>query len=402
VSAVQLDDLLMNMVDAECSDLHLKVGRPPLMRRVGELKPAEMPTLDETSVHELVYPILDEGQRKRFERERELDFAYELPGVARFRINLFHQRGKLGGAVRLIPYESPTIDSLQLPKVLKDLASKRQGLVLVTGPTGSGKSTTLAAMIQHVNQTRYCHIITIEDPIEFVHVDDKATINQRELGVDVMDVNEALRRTLRQDPDVIMVGEIRDRETVELAMHAAETGHVVMSTLHTNDAKQTVDRIVDMFPSQSSGQIRSMLSMTLLGVLSQRLLRRADESGRIVAMEILANSPNVAQLIEKGRVADLDKAMVDGASYYGMQTFNMHLASLVSQGMITREEALANSSTPGDLELMLRGLGRGSVTMDKLEDFSPKKKGEKEREEKEEAPAKEEGPKLKIEKGFDF
>ena len=394
---MQLDDLLMNMVDAGCSDLHLKVGRPPLMRRVGELKPTEMPPLDETSIRELIYPILNDGQRKRFERDRELDFAYELAGTARFRVNLFHQRNNLGGAIRLIPYESPTIDGLQLPKVLKDLASRRQGLILVTGPTGSGKSTTLAAMIQHVNQTRYCHVITIEDPIEFVHVDENATINQRELGVDVLDVNEALRRTLRQDPDVIMVGEIRDRETVELAMHAAETGHVVMSTLHTNDAKQTVDRIVDMFPTQTGNQIRAMLSLTLLGIISQRLLRRADETGRIVAMEILANSPNVAQLIEKGRVADLDKAMVDGASYYGMQTFNMHLASLVSQGIITRDEALANSSTPGDLELMLRGLGRGAVTMDRLEDFAPRE--EKKEEEK---PGEEEGPKLKIEKGFDF
>ena len=394
---MQLDDLLMNMVDAGCSDLHLKVGRPPLMRRVGELKPTEAPPLDETSVSELIYPMLTDSQRKRFERERELDFAYELPGIARFRINLFHQRGNLGGAIRLIPYEPPTIDGLQLPAVLKDLASNRQGLILVTGPTGSGKSTTLAAMIQHVNQTRYCHIITIEDPIEFVHTDEKATINQRELGVDVLDMNEALRTTLRQDPDVIMVGEIRDRKTVELAMHAAETGHIVMSTLHTNDAKQTVDRIVDMFPSQTGDQIRSMLSLTLLGVISQRLLRRADESGRIVAMEILANSPNVAQLIDKGRVADLDKAMMDGASYYGMQTFNMHLASMVSQGLIAREEALANTFAPGDLELMLRGLGKGAVTMDKLEDFTPREKKEEE-----EKPGEEEGPKLKIEKGFDF
>jgi len=395
---VEIDDLLRQMVEEECSDLHLKVGRPPLMRKVGELNSRQGAPLDDTEVQELVYPMLSERQREKFEREKELDFAHELEKIARFRVNLFYQRGHVGAAVRLIPYEAPTIDGLGLPPVLKTLASKRQGMILVTGPTGCGKSTTLAATIQHINETRSCHVITIEDPIEFVHVDEKATINQRELGVDVLDLNEALRRALRQDPDVIMVGEIRDVETMELAMHAAETGHIVLTTLHTNDAKQTIDRMVDMFPSQFTNQIRAMLSLTVLGVISQRLVKRADGGGRIAAMEILVNSPNVRQLIDKGRVVDLDKAMVDGASYYGMQTFNMHLAALCAEGVVTRDEALANTSSPSDLELMLRGLGRGAVTMDKLEQFVPKEPRKKEKGEKKE----EEGPKLKIDKGFDF
>jgi len=244
-----------------------------------------------------------------------------------------------------------------LSSVLKDIVNKKQGLILVTGPTGSGKSTTLASMVDHINNTRHVHILTIEDPTEFVYTDKLATINQRQLGSDTRTIREALRRALRQDPDVILMGELRDKETMNIAMEAAETGHLVMGTLHTNDAKQTIDRMLDAFPAEEQNQIRSMLALTIVAVISQRLLKRADGNGRVGVLEIMINSPKIADLIRDGKIRDIDKTMSHAGAYYRMQTFNQALAAFAKDNVITEEEAIANSTSPDDLKLLLRGIG---------------------------------------------
>jgi len=356
---MELDDLLREMVTRSASDLHLKAGRPPLMRIAGELLPTEYPPLEADELQRLVYRTMSEMLASRFEEERDVDYSYDLEGVARFRVNALHQKGFVGAVLRLIPIEVPTVDALGLPKVLKEMATKRQGMILVTGPTGSGKSTTLAAVIEHINQNEYRHIVTIEDPIEFIYTDKKATINQRELGNDTLSLDEALRRVLRQDPDVILMGEMRDQKTMEFGMHAAETGHLVLSTLHTIDAKQTLDRMLDAFPAVQATQIRLILSATLVGVVSQRLVKRADKKGRVAAIEVLVNAPHVQQLLAEGRTTELDKAMGQAGRYYGMQTFNQALARLLSGGVISEEEALATSTNPDNLKLVLRGIATG-------------------------------------------
>jgi twitching motility protein PilT len=267
---------------------------------------------------------------------------------------------------RLIPLEIPTIDGLELPPVLKDIVKGRQGVVLVTGPTGSGKSTTLAAMIEEINSGQPRHVITIEDPIEFVYTDNVATITQRELGLDTFDAKEALKRALRQDPDVILMGEMRDTETMELAMTAAETGHLVMGTLHTNDARQSVDRIIDAFPHERLKQLRTLLSTTLVAVLSQRLLRRADGIGRIAAVEVLVASPRISKLIYEGNTLEIEHAISVSGRYYRMQTFNQCLAHLAASGVVTIEEALSASMSPGDLKLLLRGVLTGAEGLEEL------------------------------------
>lgn len=355
-----LVELLREMVATGSSDLHLKVGRPPLMRRQGELKPTDHPPLTEEQVREMLYSMMSERQKQRFERDWEIDLAYHLVGEARFRVNGYFQRGRVAVAMRLIPEQVPTIDELQLPPVMKELALRKQGLILVTGPTGSGKSTSQAAMIEHINQNQYRHVVTIEDPIEYVFTDKKATIDQREVGTDTRSHKEALRRVLRQDPDVILMGEMRDAETIEIGLHAAETGHLVFSTLHTNDAKQTVDRILDMVGREMASQYRSMLSLNLLAVLSQRLLPRADGSGRIAAVEVMVNSPHISELIRDGKTVELQAAIASSKDYYQMQTFNQALTRLVREGLITAETALEFSDAPGDLRLMLRGVDSGA------------------------------------------
>lgn len=363
---MEMYDLFREMLERNSSDVHVKVGRPPLMRIHGELLPTEHPPLNAHDARHIVYSILSDREIARFERDMELDTAHTFEDKARFRINLFYQRGQMGAVMRLIPLQIPTVDELLLPLVLKDLSLRKQGLLLFTGPTGSGKSTSMAAMIDHINQNQHRHIITIEDPIEFVHIDNLATINQRELGSDTTSLAEALKRVLRQDPDVILVGEMRDPETMETAMRAAETGHLVFSTLHTNDAKQTTDRILESFEGNHQKQIRTMLSLTLLAVLSQRLIMRADGQGRVAALEIMVNSPNVSQLLEKGATHQLDEAIAKGSRYWHMQTFNQALTQLVKDGAITPEMALENSTNPGDLRLALRGVGIGSADIDKL------------------------------------
>jgi len=355
---VILDELLTLMQKRKASDLHLREGRPPLMRVGGDILPTEHAPLHAESLWNLLAPTMNESLVGKLEEEREVDLSYEVPGVARFRFNIFYARAKIGAVIRLIPVDVPTIDGLGMPAVLKDLSSKPHGIFLVTGPTGSGKSTTLAACVEHINRTRHCHIITVEDPIEFVYTDQKAVITQRALGRDSLSHKHALRAALRQDPDVILAGEMRDRETMELAIHAAETGHLVLSTLHTNDAKQTIDRILDSFPPEAQKGLRRMLSVTLIGVVCQRLIKHASGSGRVPAMEIMINSPAIRELINKGDTAGVGKAIQSSQSYYRMQSFNQHLAKLVSERKITTEDALANSGEPDDLKLLLRGLGR--------------------------------------------
>jgi twitching motility protein PilT len=365
-TTMQLQQLFSEMIEKEASDLHLKAGRPPLMRIHGELLPTSHPEMSADEVRALVYTILTGPQIQAFEKDLELDTAYTFEERARFRVNVFVQRQTCGAVMRLIPLRVPTVDELRLPSVLKDLALREQGLILFTGPTGSGKSTSMAAMINHVNDNQHRHVMTIEDPIEFVHRDKLATINQRELGSDTRSLEEALRHVLRQDPDVILIGEMRDPETMETAMRAAETGHLVFSTLHTNDAKQTMDRILDSFEGNRQRQTRTLLSLVLLAVLAQRLVMRADGKGRVAALEIMVNSPNIAQLLAKGKTHELEAAIAKGHTYWRMQTFNQSLCSLAKDGTVTPETALENSSSPGDLRLMLRGVGLGSAAIDSL------------------------------------
>jgi twitching motility protein PilT len=307
----------------------------------------------------------------RLVEEYEVDASYEIKDVARFRLNAFKEREKFGAALRVIPLTSPTIDGMGLPAVLKDICQAPQGLVLVTGPTGSGKSTSLAAMISHINDTQPLHIVTIEDPIEFVYTDKMCTIRQRQLGNDVKSLSEALRRVLRQDPDVILMGEMRDPETIELAMHAAETGHLVFSTLHTNDAKQSIDRIMTTFPSDAHGQIRAQMALALQAVVSQRLVKRADGNGRIAAMEIMINSPQIRELIQEGKTSSIEKAMASSGDYYRMQTFNQSLAKLVNERTISEAEAMAVSTSPNDLKLLLKGVSSGRVGSEKMTEARP-------------------------------
>jgi twitching motility protein PilT len=359
---VDIDAILKELVERKGSDLHMKVGRPPLMRLQGELLPTEFPPVSREDMDAVILHLLGQERFNRFKQELEFDSAYQIPGLARYRINVLHQMDQPGLVMRTIPYKIPSLDQLGLPPVLKDLVQKPQGMILVTGPTGSGKSTSLAAMIRHINETTNKHIITIEDPIEFVHSDIQCTVNQRQLGSDTKSMVQALRRALRQDPDIILVGEMRDVETMETAMHAAETGHLVFSTLHTNDAKQTVDRIIDSFPPEQGRQIRVMLSLTLEAVISQRLVKRADGTGRACAMEIMVNSPAVKELIELGKTAEISKAMMKAGAYYRMQTFNQALAKLVADNIITDEEALGTSSSPDDLKLLLKGYQHSGFT----------------------------------------
>jgi twitching motility protein PilT len=351
---MKIEELLKVLVEKGGSDLHLKFNRPPLMRIKGELVPSDLPVISKDGMKAILYPMLTELQIKKLENERELDFSFFVEGLARFRGNIFHQMGHLGAVFRAIPVRIKTVEELNLPSVLNDLVQRKQGIILVTGPTGSGKSTTLAAMIHRINEIRHDHVITIEDPIEFVHTDKLCVINQREIGNDTKSFSEALKRALRQDPDIILVGEMRDPETISIAMTAAETGHLVLSTLHTNDAKQSIDRIIDTFPPEQQHQVRMQLAMTLYATVSQRLVKTTDGKGRVAAVEIMINTPTVRKLIEEGKVGMIDKIMAESASLYKMQTYNQHLFQLVKDGIITREDALSISLNPNDLKIMFQ------------------------------------------------
>jgi twitching motility protein PilT len=341
-----LDDLLRGMRDQTASDLHLRVGEHPVYRVHGKLeRQADYPRLEHEDTRELMYAIMSPRQVEHFERERILDMAYEVPEVARFRVNCFWQQGHVGAVLRLIPIEIKTIEELGLPAILKEFADLPRGLVLVTGPTGSGKSTTLAAMVDHINTTRRAHIVTIEDPIEFLHRDKTCAIEQREVGQDTTSFSEALRHVMRATPDIILVGEMRDLETISLAITAAETGHLVFATLHTTDAMQTVDRAVDVFPPEQQSQIRMQLSVTLGGVICQALLPLKDRPGRVCAFEIMRAAPGIRAVIREGKTHMIYNLIQSGADQ-GMIVLDQYLAALVRNNVVDYEFALSKSSYP--------------------------------------------------------
>ena len=352
-----IDELLEAMVARGASDLHLTVGTPPAIRVRGELERLEgVPALTPDVTQELLYRVLSTEQQKQLEIKRQIDTAHSIPGLARFRVNVYFQRGSLGAAFRVIPEELQTLEELGLPLTLASLAMQPRGLVLVTGPTGSGKSTTLAAMIDEVNRNRTDHILTIEDPIEFVHRHKRCVVNQREIGTDATSFGEALRAALRQDPDVILVGEMRDLETIGTALTAAETGHLVLGTLHTQSAPGTIDRIIDVFPAEQQEQVRIMLAASLQGIITQSLVPTADGSGRVAALEILLPDDATRNLVRQGKVEQIYTIMQTSTSR-GMTTMEQSLANLVLRQVITAETALACTSRPDQLEGLLERSG---------------------------------------------
>ncbi len=349
-----ITDLLLTVVDRGASDLHLTVGLPPVVRLHGALHKLDGAPLSSADTRELVYAVMPGEVRQTLEQDWEVDFAYSLPGHARFRVNAYMQRGSAGAAFRLIPASIRSIPDLGLPLVLRDLARRPRGLVMITGPTGSGKSTTLASMIDHINDNDAVHIVTVEDPIEYLHEHRVAMVNQREVGSDTRSFGAALRQILRQDPDVILIGELRDLETMSAALTAAETGHLVLATLHTQGATQTVDRIIDVFPPYQQQQVRVQLAGTLQGVVSQQLLPTADGRGRVVACEVLIPTPGVRNLIREGKTHQLDTAMQTGTQH-GMTTMDHALALLCERGMITVETARQRSVDPDTMAGYLSG-----------------------------------------------
>ncbi|HET7480224.1 MAG TPA: type IV pilus twitching motility protein PilT [Rubrobacteraceae bacterium] len=349
-----LNDYLFDAIRQGASDLHITVGVPPSVRVSGKIRHLDYPALTPNMTRELIYDILSNDQRQRLESDLELDFAYTLPRTARFRVNVYFQRGSMGAAFRTIPSEIRSFSELGLPKAIEDMTDKPRGLVLVTGPTGSGKSTTLASMIDKINETREEHIMSVEDPIEFLHTHKKCIVNQREVNQDTRSFAQALKHVLRQDPDTILVGEMRDLETIHLAVSAAETGHLVFGTLHTQDAPQTVDRIIDVFPSHQQSQIRTQLANALQGIITQTLIPKRDGKGRVAACEILVPTPGVRNLIREGKNHQIYSAMQTGGKF-GMQTMDAALVDLVRKGLISREEAEKRSSNPEELNRLAGG-----------------------------------------------
>jgi len=359
---LELNDILQLASKHGASDVHLKVGLPAILRINGKLVPLKSPKpLKHEDIKAMSELIMREDQKKRFEQHHELDCAYSIKGLGRFRVNIFQQRGTMGIVLRLVPFGVKTFEELHLPKVMEKIALEERGLVLCTGTTGSGKSTTLASIVQQINTHRSCHIMTIEDPIEFLLRDFKSIINQRELGVDTASFANALKGALRQDPDVILVGEMRDLETIETALTAAETGHLVLSTLHTLDAAETINRIVASFPPFQQKQIRLQLAAVLKAVISQRLVPRADGEGRVPAVEILLNTARVREYIEdKDKTRKIKEAIQQGFVSYGMQTFDQSLMGLLKEEFITLDEALRQASNPDDFLLRVRGVSSTS------------------------------------------
>ena len=348
-----LSDLLKKMLELNGSDLHISTNSPPQVRVHGHLQPLDMPVLNPSETKQLAYSVLTDAQKHRFEEHLELDFSFGLKGLARFRGNLFNQRGATGAVFRVIPFEIKSFQQLNLPSVVAKLCEKPRGLILVTGPTGSGKSTTLAAMIDKINTERHDHIITIEDPIEFVHQNKNCLVNQREVHADTKSFSDALRAALREDPDVVLIGEMRDLETIEAALRIAETGHLTFGTLHTNSAASTINRVIDVFPSHQQSQIRAQLSLVLEGVMCQSLLAKIGGQGRACAMEILIPNAAVRNLIREDKIHQIYSAMQSGQDKYGMQTFNQSLASLYFSKQISLETALIRSSMPDELQEMI-------------------------------------------------
>src|SRR5213082_946354 len=356
---ISLSELLHKLSELAGSDLHVTTGTPPLVRVHGQIRPLDgYHPLTSSETKQLAYSVLTDAQKHRFEENMELDFSFGVKGLSRFRANIFNQRGAVGAVFRAIPYEIKTFEELGLPPVVKELCNKPRGLVLVTGPTGSGKSTTLAAVIDKINKERHDHILTIEDPIEFLHNHKNCVVNQREVAADTHSFWHALRTALRQDPDVVLVGEMRDLETIEMALRIAETGHLTFATLHTNSAYSTINRIIDVFPAEQQSQIRTQLSLVLEGILCQSLLPKASGDGRVMALEILAPNAAIRNLIREDKIHQIYSMMQTGQDKFGMQTFNQSLATLYQKRLISIESAMERSSNADELrELIERGSG---------------------------------------------
>ncbi|WP_353155879.1 type IV pilus twitching motility protein PilT [Herminiimonas fonticola] len=342
---MDISELLAFSVKNKASDLHLSSGLPPMIRVHGDVRRINLPPLEHKDVHGMIYDIMNDGQRKVYEERLEIDFSFAIPGLARFRVNAFNQDRGAAAVLRTIPSKILSLEDLHAPKIFAELSLKPRGLVLVTGPTGSGKSTTLAAMVNHVNENEYAHILTIEDPIEFVHDSKKCLINQREVGPHTHSFENALRSALREDPDVVLVGELRDLETIRLALSAAETGHLVFGTLHTSSAAKTIDRIIDVFPGDEKEMVRAMLSESLQAVISQTLLKTKDGSGRVAAHEIMLGTPAIRNLIRESKIAQMYSAIQTGSNV-GMQTLDSNLTELVKRNVISNATARSAAKTP--------------------------------------------------------
>ncbi|RJO68061.1 MAG: type IV pilus twitching motility protein PilT [Myxococcales bacterium] len=374
---MDLNEILAVGFKGGASDIHLKAGLPPMFRINGALLALKgVEPLVPDAIRQMAFALLNERQKKALEDTREADVAHGIAGVGRFRINVYHQRGTLCMAIRVIPMNVPDFDGLRLPPIIKKIADLRRGLVLVTGTTSSGKSSTLAAMINHINSTRTCHIITIEDPIEFLIRDKRSMVNQREVGMDTLTFGGALKSALRQDPDVILIGEMRDHETIETALHAAETGHLVLSTLHTLDAAETINRIVSGIPANQQAFMRHQLASILKAVISQRLVPCADQKSRVPAVEVLIATKRAQELIaDEKRISELRETIAEGYKSYGMQTFDQSLMFLLNRNLVTYEEAIRQASNPDDFALRYKGIQ--STSDGRWEDFEGEKKKEK-------------------------
>ncbi|MEA2101174.1 MAG: type IV pilus twitching motility protein PilT [Thermodesulfobacteriota bacterium] len=366
---MEINDILKKAVDMQASDIHMKVGLPPVIRRYGALIPLRgSEKLSNDDISSIAYAVMNQYQKAKFDTTNELDLAYSLSKVARFRVNCYKQRGSFGMVFRVVPTDPLSMEELNLPQVIERVSMERKGLVLVTGTTGSGKSTTLASMVNHINTHRNCHIITIEDPIEFLHRDRKSIINQREVGSDTNSFAMALRAALRQDPDVILVGEMRDRETIDIALTAAETGHLVLSTLHTLDAVETIMRIVSTYPPHQHMQVRLQLAGVIKAVISQRLMPRKNGQGVVPATEIMVSTARIREcILNEKRSDEIPDAIAEGTISYGMQSFDQSLMSLVKEGHISYHEALRQATNPNDFELRMKGIQ--STSDSKWENF---------------------------------
>lgn len=376
---MDINEVLRQAVEMSASDVHIKVGLPPVIRRFGALIPLrDREKLTNDDISSMAYSIMNQYQQAKFETTNEIDLAHSLSGVARFRVNCFRQRGSFGMVFRVVPTDPPNLEDLGLPEVLKKIAMERKGLILVTGTTGSGKSTTMAAMVNHINTMRNCHVITIEDPIEFLHRDRKSIINQREVGSDTNSFAMALRAALRQDPDVILVGEMRDRETIDIALTAAETGNLVLSTLHTLDAVETIMRIVSQYPPHQHLQIRLQLAGVLKAVISQRLLPRADGQGVVPAAEVLVSTARIRECItDETRTSEVPDAIAEGMIAYGMQTFDQSLMALVKDNKVSYHEAMRQATNPNDFALRMKGIrGTSDSKWDQFEGEKAEERGE--------------------------